>query len=361
MTMFGDSFKGRRVWISGHTGFKGAWLAHWLLALGAEVRGFALQAEPDQRLHDGLDLGRRMDSRLGDIRDRCSVTDSIRSFRPEFVFHLAAQSLVRRSYAEPASTFETNVMGTINVLDALRSLEAPCAVVIVTSDKCYENPETGFPLREGDRLGGHDPYSASKGMAEMATDSYRRSFFGNDSSVSVASARAGNVIGGGDMAADRIVPDMIRALASGETMKLRYPKATRPWQHVLEPLSGYLSLATHLSAGGTPAKLGSLRSGFNFGPELSSVLSVAALVERFRAHWPDLKVSEAGALQHEAAALSLDIRKAEDVLGWRPAWGVDRAVAATAAWNAQSPRSACDKDIADYCDAAAARGLAWAS
>ncbi len=361
VTMFKNSFQGRRVWLSGHTGFKGAWLAHWLLALGAEVKGFALPPEDGQKLHEGLDLARRMDSRFGDVRDRSSVAESIRSFRPDFVFHLAAQSLVRRSYAEPASTFEANVMGTVNVLEALRLLDAPCAAVIVTSDKCYENPETGHPLREGDRLGGHDPYSASKGMAEMATDSYRRSFFGPDSPISVASARAGNVIGGGDMAADRIVPDIMRARSSGEVLKLRCPSATRPWQHVLEPLSGYLWLAALLRSQGAGVGRLSLRSGFNFGPGAGSSLSVSSLVRLFRSHWPEIRVEEAAASQHEAAALRLDVRKADEVLGWRPVWGVEQAVKATASWDMENPRASCDKDIADYCGDAAASGQAWAS
>lgn len=360
VNMFNGSFQGRRVWLSGHTGFKGAWLAHWLLDLGAEVKGFALPPEGGQKLHDGLDLARRMDSRFGDVRDRSSVAESIRSFRPDFVFHLAAQSLVRRSYAEPASTFEANVMGTVNVLEALRPLDAPCAAVIVTSDKCYENPEAGHPLREGDRLGGHDPYSASKGMAEMATDSYRRSFFGPDSPISVASARAGNVIGGGDMAADRIVPDMVRARASGEVLKLRYPQATRPWQHVLEPLSGYLRLAALMSTSLGQPGLAELRSGFNFGPEPGAVLSVGELVRRFQAHWGDLVVSRGDMGPHEAGSLSLDIAKARELLEWSPSWSVDLAIRATALWEGSDPRASCDRDLGEYCRSATAARQTWA-
>ena len=245
--MFNQAFKGKRVWLSGHTGFKGAWLAEWLLALGAQVRGYALPPDQSQPLFGGLALGPRLESELADIRDVAAVRRSITDFQPDFVFHLAAQPLVRLSYEIPAETMATNVMGTVHVLEALRELRKPCAAVMVTSDKCYENREWVYGYREEDPMGGHDPYSASKGTAELAINSYRRSFF-QEHPTKIASARAGNVIGGGDWAVDRIVPDCMRALERNQVIGVRNPKATRPWQHVLEPLSGYLWLGACLIA-----------------------------------------------------------------------------------------------------------------
>ena len=242
---FSGLYAGKTVWLSGATGFKGSWLAEWLLSLGARVHGYSLRPDTTPALFDQLRLEERIGNEIADVRDPAAVRKSIEKAQPDFVFHLAAQALVRYSYEHPLETYATNVMGTAHVLEALRSLEKPCAAVIVTTDKCYENREMDYAYAEEDHLGGHDPYSSSKGAAEIVTSGYRRSFFGQ-SPVRIASARAGNVIGGGDWALDRIVPDCIRALQRGEAIAVRNPAATRPWQHVLEPLSGYLWLAAQL-------------------------------------------------------------------------------------------------------------------
>ena len=243
--MFDDVFRGRSVWLSGHTGFKGGWLAEWLLNLGASVYGYALAPNTQPALFEQLGIAGRLQHELNDVRDAAAVAQSIQKTQPDFVFHLAAQPLVRLSYDQPIETYATNVMGTLHVLDALRSLKKPCAAVFITSDKCYENQEWIYGYREGDPLGGYDPYSSSKAAAEIVIGAYRRSFFQNHP-VRIASARAGNVIGGGDWAADRIVPDCIRALQNNQPIPVRNKVATRPWQHVLEPLSGYLWLAASL-------------------------------------------------------------------------------------------------------------------
>ena len=266
-----DNFRNRRCLVTGHTGFKGAWLAFWLSELGAEVHGLALEPSTDPALFNELNLGTLLAShRTGDVRNPDAVADVVSRVRPDFVFHLAAQPLVRHSYAQPVETFETNVMGTVHLLEALRRLSKPCSVVVVTTDKCYENLETGQAYREDDALGGHDCYSASKAAAEIVSAAYRRSFFSApDSAIRIATARAGNVIGGGDWAADRIVPDCIRYLSRGQSIPVRNKNATRPWQHVLEPLSGYLALAAHLScAPSFPARSPAVASAsaFNFGP-----------------------------------------------------------------------------------------------
>ncbi|MEY3958307.1 MAG: hypothetical protein RJA37_910 [Verrucomicrobiota bacterium] len=359
VNMFRGAFRGKKVWISGHTGFKGAWLAHWLLSLGAEVRGFAQPPAASQKLYCDLGLDARVDSQFGDVRDREAVHGAIRMFRPDFVFHLAAQSLVRRSYSAPVETFETNVMGTVNVLEALRIEGRPCAVVVVTSDKCYENDETGRPFAENDRLGGHDPYSASKGMAEIAASSYRKAFFAGLSPVALATARAGNVIGGGDLAEDRVVPDLVRARDLGQPICLRHPEAVRPWQHVVEPLSGYLWLAACLSGAARNSEGQHFRSAFNFGPPESSAVPVRDLVKEFQNHWPDLKCEQADSGAHEAKLLMLDTSKVRSVLGWRPVWGVARAVERTAAWHRFGPREACDRDLDMYFKDASKEGLPW--
>ncbi len=240
---FGELYRGKRVLLTGHTGFKGAWLAEWLLALGAEVTGLALPPSTTPALFDQLELAPRLTPRLGDIRDLAVVRQAVEAAQPDFVFHLAAQPLVRLSYAQPVETYATNVLGTVHVLEAVRLAQRPCTVIAITTDKCYENREWVHSYREEDALGGHDPYSSSKGAAELAISAYRRSFFAApDSPVRLASGRAGNVIGGGDWALDRIVPDCIRAVRRGERIAVRNKVATRPWQHVLEPLSGYLQL-----------------------------------------------------------------------------------------------------------------------
>lgn len=335
-------FAGRRVFVTGHTGFKGSWLCEWLLELGAEVHGFALAPDTEPALFDRLRLGPRLASHtVADIRDRAAVAAAVAAARPDFIFHLAAQPLVRLSYRRPVETFAANLMGTVHLLDACRALRSPCAVVCVTTDKCYENREWAQAYRETDPMGGHDPYSASKGCCELAVASYRRSFFGSaDGPVWVASARAGNVIGGGDWAEDRIVPDCMRALGRGEPVPVRNGRSTRPWQHVLEPLGGYLTLAARLREGmaigdpaGRRAAFGSRCGAFNFGPGPGSNRTVAELVEellrRHPGRWADRPAPGAA---HEAGLLALAIDKARLVLGWSPRWGFERTVAETVAW-----------------------------
>jgi CDP-glucose 4,6-dehydratase len=324
---------GKRVLLTGHTGFKGAWLALWLTHLGARVTGLALAPETEPALFDQLGLASEMDHRLGDIRDSERVASVVRYVRPDIVLHLAAQALVLRGYREPIETFATNVMGTAHVLDALRSLDKPCAAVIVTTDKVYRNIEWEFGYRETDHLGGHDPYSASKAAAEIAIDSWRKSFLCGASPIRIASARAGNVIGGGDWSENRIVPDLVRALAAGREIEVRNPGAIRPWQHVLEPLGGYLLLAEKLYASPAPE----LQDAFNFGPTSEAERTVRELVEQALKHWPGTwrDTSKPGAL-HEAGRLALNIDRASARLGWAPAWDFKRAIAETVSWYRES-------------------------
>lgn len=362
--MFGNRFHRKTVWLSGHTGFKGAWLAHWLLELGARVHGFALEPPTEPALFDQLGLAQRLDHEIGDLRDATAVARSIGDARPDFVFHLAAQSLVRFSYEEPVETYATNVMGSIHVMEALRSLEKPCAAVLVTTDKCYENREWVHGYREVDPLGGYDPYSSSKAAAEIAIACWRRSFF-NDHPVRLASARAGNVIGGGDWAADRIVPDCIRALQRRRPIPVRHPHSTRPWQHVLEPLSGYLWLAASLAQPATRSP--QLASAFNFGPGHEANRSVGELVAEVLKHWPGrwARKPDPNAV-HEAALLQLSVDKANAVLGWSPVWPFATAVEQTVVWyrkTAASPgaaRALTTRQIRQYHADAARAGLPWA-
>ena len=366
--MFAGVFQNKTVWLSGHTGFKGAWLAEWLLALGARVHGYALEPSPQPALFDELGLAARMEHEVGDVREAAAVRQSIATAQPDFVFHLAAQPLVRLSYAQPVESYATNVMGTVHVLDALRLLQKPCAAVFITTDKCYENREWVHGYREEDRLGGHDPYSSSKAAAEIAIGSFRRSFFKNHP-VKIASARAGNVIGGGDWAAERIVPDCIRALQQGQPIAVRNRHATRPWQHVLEPLSGYLWLAARLAQVPGPQ----FCSAFNFGPDHEANRTVAELVLEVLKHWPGSWEDCTDPLApHEAALLQLTTDKARALLGWKPVWSFSEAVAATVRWyrtvnKAGAPggssapaRPVVQRQIADYSAAATAKGLPWA-
>jgi CDP-glucose 4,6-dehydratase len=321
-----EFFRGRRVWLSGHTGFKGSWLSLWLLELGAHVHGYAQPPDTETSLFEQLSLASSLEHEISDIRNEAAVASSIREFQPEVVIHMAAQPLVRRSYAIPVETFETNTMGTVHVLEAMRQLTNPCAAVIVTTDKCYENHESGRAYEERDSLGGHDPYSASKAMAEVATSAYRDSFFQNHP-VRVASARAGNVIGGGDWAEDRIVPDAMRSIDAGLAVPVRNPNAVRPWQHVLEPLGGYLLLAAGLSP--DP----SLAGAFNFGPGPDANRSVRDLTVEMLKHregaWKDASDPSA---PHEATLLNLSIAKARGRLGWNPLWDFPTTVEKTVAW-----------------------------
>ncbi len=335
--MFENAFRGRRVLVTGHTGFKGAWLTQWLLKLGAEVCGYSTSVPTLPSLYYFLLLKDKVRDVRADIRDGRRLTKEITEWKPEFVFHLAAQSLVRTSYAQPIETFEINAMGTIQLLDALRVAALPCVAIMVTSDKCYENQERTTGYSEDDRLGGIDPYSSSKAICELAVHSYQRAFF-KDHRVRLASARAGNVIGGGDWAKDRIVPDCVRALQNGKEIALRNPSASRPWQHVLEPLSGYLSLAAQLAAADTESRLNELCGPFNFGPTEQSQQSVGQLVDAIIARWP-LKAgtakwidkSEPNAV-HEAKLLSLDTTKSKRLLNWSSRWDFEKAISETVQW-----------------------------
>jgi CDP-glucose 4,6-dehydratase len=347
------AFAEKKVWLSGVSGFKGTWLAEWLLSLGAQVHGFSLPPPTSPSLFEQLDLASRISWDCDDLRDADAVKQSLLSAHPDFVFHLAAQPLVRLSYREPVETWETNVMGTINVLQGLRELASdrttkneknqPLVAVLVTTDKCYENREWLHGYREEDPLGGYDPYSSSKAACELAIASWRRSFFHNHP-VRIASARAGNVIGGGDWAQDRIVPDCIRSLANGEPIPVRNKTATRPWQHVLEPLGGYLCLAARLAGGSpspvegsceapTPSPLAELCSAFNFGPALDSNRSVVDIVREIFTHWPgEWQDKSDPNAPHEAGKLNLATDKAFHLLGWQPRWDFETTIEKTVAW-----------------------------
>jgi CDP-glucose 4,6-dehydratase len=326
-------WRGKRVFLTGHTGFKGAWLSLWLSDLGADVTGYSLPPPTDPSLFDIArvrDVVRHIE---GDVRDGAALTRALSDASPEIVIHMAAQTIVRVSYSEPVATFATNVMGTVNVLEAVRQVGGVRAVVCVTSDKCYENRGTGVPCREDDAMGGHDPYSSSKGCSELVVSSYRHSFFPVDEiathGVAVGSVRAGNVIGGGDWAKDRLVPDLMRAFSTGARPLIRFPNAVRPWQHVLEPLSGYMRLARRLWEGDAVAA-----GGWNFGPEETDARSVGWIADRASALWGDGAGWDCtGDPQpHEDKLLRLDCSKARERLGWRPTWGLDEGLARTVEW-----------------------------
>lgn len=326
----GDWYRGRRAFVTGHTGFKGAWLAAWLRESGARVTGFALEPETPS-LYDVARIGDGIASTIGDVRDAAAVERALREAQPEIVFHLAAQSLVRRSYADPVGTYATNVMGTVHVLDAVRRVPSVRAVVIVTSDKCYENVGQSRGYRESDAMGGHDPYSSSKGCAELVTSAMRRSFARDDGPF-IASVRAGNVVGGGDWAEDRLVPDLMRDAARGATTTIRRPDATRPWQFVLEPLRGYLMLGRALCESGV-----AFADAWNIGPDETAAVPVRDVVRRIEERWPSVHVSLASEVEgpHEAHVLALDSTKARETLGWRPALTLDETVEMTVDWYRQ--------------------------
>lgn len=323
---FLNFYRGKRVFITGHTGFKGAWMADWLSRLGAVVTGYSLPPETRPNLFSMIRPQLRLRHFEGDVGDRSRMSKIIRQARPEIVFHLAAQALVRRSYGDPVETYRTNVMGTAHLIDSIRSVESVRSVVIVTSDKCYENVGWNYGYRETDALGGYDPYSSSKACAELVTSSFRRSFFGKR--VGLASARAGNVIGGGDWSMDRIVPDCVRSFSKGRPVLVRNPGATRPWQHVLDPLAGYLLLGRRLFE-----KPLEFARGWNFGPEHSGSLSVLQLVQKLAKEWGKAEFRlDTKRHPHEAAQLRLDISQSRSLLGWRPVWNAGKAIEATVEW-----------------------------
>ncbi len=416
---FAGIYAGKRVLITGHTGFKGSWLAEWLIALGAEVTGFALSPPTQPSLFDQLGLVSRLRHVVGDVRDLTAVCRVLDETKPDFVFHLAAQPLVRLSYDQPVETYATNIMGTVNVLEALRLYQAKLkskveafksasgnalklatstataprsiiSAVMITTDKCYENKEWLHSYREEDPMGGYDPYSSSKGAAELVIAAYRRSYFSSSVSsassgsacgavglnsslelappvVRLASARAGNVIGGGDWALDRIVPDAVRALQSGQSIPVRNKIATRPWQHVLEPLGGYLWLGACLARPELARLPAQLVGGFNFGPELASNRPVGELIGEILKHWPGSweDHSDPHAL-HEATLLNLAIDKSRHVLRWHPVWNFSVTLAETVAWYRQAAAPKADihalttAQIASYTAAARAAGIVWA-
>lgn len=327
-------WQGKRVFVTGHTGFKGSWLCLWLHNMGAIVQGYALSPPTEPSLFVVSGLNERIASEKGDICDMPHLYKTMCDFQPEIVFHMAAQSLVRLSYETPIETYNTNIMGTVSVLEAVRQLGNVKVVVNVTSDKCYENQEWHWGYRESEPMGGFDPYSCSKGCAELITASYRRSFFNPEQfkthGCALASVRAGNVVGGGDWALDRLVPDTLKAFSKGEIVNIRYPNALRPWQHVLEPLSGYLMLAEQLYSNGEL-----FAEGWNFGPKEDNVHSVKWIVEYLKYRW-GVEASwqyEEIEQPHEANFLKLDCSKAKAKLGWKPLWDIEHTLSRTVAWH----------------------------
>jgi CDP-glucose 4,6-dehydratase len=355
---FGGAYAGRRVLVTGHTGFKGSWLALWLHELGAELAGIALDPETKPNHWDLLELPVQ-DIRL-DIRDAEGLAAAVAEARPEVVFHLAAQPLVRRSYRAPLDTWSTNVVGTANLLDACRKTTDVKAIVVVTTDKVYQNHEWPWGYRENDALGGHDPYSASKAAAELVVASYRKSFFSAEDAALIATARAGNVIGGGDWSDDRLIPDIVRATARGESAEIRSPNATRPWQHVLECLAGYLMLGQHLLA-----RDAACAEAWNFGPDAAGNRSVQEVLHAMRAHWPQFSWHRStGAHPHEAGLLQLDTAKARSRLNWHPVWTLEEALEKTATWyQAQfsGDKAPSREQLLAYVSAARERKGKWAA
>lgn len=323
-------WKGKRVFLTGHTGFKGSWLSLWLIKMGAEVKGFSLTPPTSPALFSVAHIDKSMNSEMGDIRDLPQLTKSMADFNPDILIHMAAQSLVRLSYTEPVATYATNVMGTLHVLEAARQCNNLRAIVNITTDKCYENREWEWGYRENEPMGGHDPYSNSKGCAELVTSAYRNSFFNTSHSPALASARAGNVIGGGDWATDRLIPDILRAFEKKQPVIVRNPHATRPWQHVLEPLSGYLVLAQRLWQEGH-----GVAEGWNFGPKDEDAKPVEWILNKMIAAWGEGASwqLDSNAHPHEAKFLKLDISKAHSRLDWTPTWNLEYTLAKIVAWH----------------------------
>lgn len=355
-------WRGKRVFLTGHTGFKGSWLSLCLQEFGANLTGYSLTPPTQPNLFEIANVARGMTSIIGDIRDVDKLTNSMREARPEIVIHLAAQPIVRQSYADPVETYSTNIMGLVYLYEAMRAVGGVQVCVNVTSDKCYENKEWPYGYRENDAMGGYDPYSSSKGCAELITSAYRRSFFSkqdNNERLLLASARAGNVIGGGDWAVDRLVPDILRSVSLGMPALIRNPSAVRPWQHVMEPLSGYLMLAQKLVVEGER-----YAEGWNFGPSPSDTQTVQWVVENITSRWGGNVSweSEQGVGLHEAHSLSLDCLKANRELGWRPIWTLDTAIEKIIDWHRAYLLENCNMrditllQISDYCHDAAREG-----
>ena len=344
MADFNLTLKNKKVFLTGHTGFKGAWMSVWLSVMGASVKGYALQPEKISLYNQIKDELKNHNSVISDIRNKKKLEKEILSFQPDFIFHFAAQPLVLESYKNPVETFEVNVIGTANLLDAVRALKKKCVIVIVTTDKVYQNIEADYAYKESDKLGGYDPYSASKAAAEIIIESYRLSFF-NPLNFSkhrkvVSSVRAGNVIGGGDYAENRLLPDIYRSLSKSKTIKVRNPNAVRPWQHVLESLSGYLALAAAMKK--NPVKYA---SSFNFGPQINDALSVEEVVQQAIKNWGSGKYSVAkqSHAHHEAGLLKLNIDKTKKELGWMPKWNSQVAIELTMNWYMESLKNKSEK------------------
>lgn len=356
MKQFSDIYRGKRVIITGHTGFKGSWLSLWLSQLGAKITGISLPPESTPN-HWGL-LGLNVEDCRLDLRDYSNLQLIFNEVKPELVFHLAAQPLVRRSYRDPLETWSTNVMGTANVIEACRHVQSVKAIVAVTTDKCYENNEWHWGYRENDRLGGHDPYSASKAASELVAASYREAFFHDANTPLIATARAGNVIGGGDWSEDRLIPDLIRSVTSNQSLEIRSPNATRPWQHVLESLCGYLLLGQNLLLG-----MRQHAAPWNFGPELSGNRSVVEVLSMLNKHWPDLRWHTTASPQpHEANLLFLDSTKSRNLLNWQPIWGLEDTLEKTADWYRawlQSGQVISDQQLSEFISSAEASSATW--
>jgi len=341
-------WQGKRVFLTGHTGFKGSWLSLWLVSLGASVKGYALNPNTTPSLFNEAKVGRVIDSQIGDIRDQEALHESMTTFNPDVLIHMAAQPLVRYSYDSPIETYEVNVIGTAKVLEVARNCAKLKAIVNITTDKCYENDERSQGYKENDPMGGHDPYSSSKGCAELVTLAYRRSFL-QDQGVSLASVRAGNVIGGGDWADDRLIPDILRSFEKNKPVVIRNPKATRPWQHVLEPLSGYLVLAQKMYNNHKE-----YAEGWNFGPREEDVKPVDWILDKMISKWPDSSWElDQNSNPHEAGFLKLDISKAESKLGWKPVWELSYTLEKIIAWqkawlNKEDMQVACLAEIEEY-------------
>lgn len=323
-------WRGKKVFVTGHTGFKGSWLSLWLQDMGAVVKGYALEPASTPNLFTQANVAQNMDSEIGDITDLNHITESMMAFSPEILIHMAAQPLVRLSYQDPVLTYATNVMGTVNVLEAARKCTNLKAIVSVTTDKCYENKEWAWGYRENEPMGGHDPYSSSKGCAELVTAAYRKSFFNENKTTFLASARAGNVIGGGDWAEDRLMPDILRAFEKNEPVIVRNPLSTRPWQHVLEPLSGYLVLAQHLFEDGS-----NFAEGWNFGPKDEDCKPVSWILDKMVENWGNGAKWELDKNNnpHEAGYLKLDCSKAALQLNWYPKWNLEDTLKSIIKWH----------------------------